>query len=74
MTKKEYTARFGRAPERDDLERANCEHAGEFSHWFCGVCQQCGKPRAMCGHFYIKDPSPTEITGYGLNEKGESQT
>jgi hypothetical protein len=34
------TARFiaatGRQPETDDLERCNCEKAGQIGHWFCG--------------------------------------
>jgi hypothetical protein len=32
-------------PERDDLERANCEQAGLIGHDQCGLCGFCGWPR-----------------------------
>lgn len=47
----EFERRFGYAPKNDDLERVNCEHAGDAGHYFCGVCIRCDKPRMICGHF-----------------------
>ena len=46
-----FTALTGRAPERDDLERANCARAGEIGHLQCGICPICSRPRATpsCG-------------------------
>lgn len=38
-----------REPERDDLERVNCDKAGEFGHFMCGICAEHTKPRFECG-------------------------
>jgi hypothetical protein len=40
----------GHDPIQDDLERSNCEHAGEPGHWDCGWCNQCNRPYFMCRH------------------------
>lgn len=36
------------APQQDDLERTNCEHAGRLFHAYCGVCAECKRPRFAC--------------------------
>ena len=33
----------------DDLERVNCEKAGEFGHRWCGTCPEHKIPRLSCG-------------------------
>jgi len=38
----------GRAPENDDLERVNCQKAGEPGHFSCGWCPVCGGPNFEC--------------------------
>jgi hypothetical protein len=41
----------GRAPQQDDLERANCNQEGYMGHNSCGWCSDCQRPRFMCGHY-----------------------
>lgn len=48
MKADEFKARFGE-PVNDDLERVNCEQAGEIGHQQCGMCSVHDKPRFMCG-------------------------
>lgn len=55
MTADEYNARFGEYPHFDDLHRVNCPLSGEVGHWMCGICEDCDKPRAKCGHLNIKE-------------------
>lgn len=47
MTKQQFTALEGRAPETDDLERANCPKAGTMGHTACGICEH-GHPVFLC--------------------------
>ena len=46
----EFTNITGRAPENDDLERANCVKAGDESHNMCGQCVEHGQPRFIGAH------------------------
>ena len=39
MTAERFKEVVGVAPEQDDLERANCEKAGQPGHWQCGLCE-----------------------------------
>jgi hypothetical protein len=39
----------GYMPENDDLERCNCEKAGEMGHQSCGWCETHNLPRFHCG-------------------------
>jgi len=48
---KQFVGMTGRAPEGDELERANCDVAGTPGHLACGICPECNKPRFVCGHF-----------------------
>lgn len=51
MNAQEFLEVVGYEPEQDDLERANCEKAGEVGHTSCGICPVCGKPNFVClGH------------------------
>lgn len=45
MTEEEFKEKTGADPIQDDLERANCEQAGQRGHWMCGVTPCCGMPR-----------------------------
>jgi len=60
MNAKEFTEKVGRPPEQDDLERVNCEKAGERGHRNCGWCRACDTPRFMCGHWAPKPKKKTE--------------
>ena len=44
MNELEFHVIVGRPPVQDDLERANCDKAGQMGHWFCGTCPTCGSP------------------------------
>ena len=45
---KEFKEATGFPPANDDLERCNCEFAGEPSHMFCGWCPHCPGPVFLC--------------------------
>ena len=49
MTAEEFEKKVGRPPEHDDLERVNCQKAGETGHLQCGWCRKHDKPRFACG-------------------------
>lgn len=55
ITEKQFKEAVGREPVDDDLERANCEKAGELGHMFCGWCAECNKPIFECGHIKNKE-------------------
>ena len=44
-----YEQEFGYVPVEDDVERTNCERAGQGSHTMCGPHTCCGSPRFL-GH------------------------
>ena len=50
MNAAEFEAKTGRKPEDDDLDRANCNKAGNVNHFTCGWCLPCDLPRFQCGH------------------------
>lgn len=62
ITAEEFERRTGHPPKDDDLERANCPHHGQYSHYFCGWCVEHDIPRFECGDGRINynqyDPSP----------------
>jgi len=51
MTAAEFEKVTGVPPVQDDLERVNCDKAGELGHLSCGVCD-CGMPMFMCGECF----------------------
>lgn len=53
MNAQEFAAAVGHPPELDDLERANCPHAGTAGHNGCGVCEH-GKPVFTCEECFVK--------------------
>jgi hypothetical protein len=50
ITREQFVAAVQREPEQDDLSRCNCPKVGEIGHYYCGWCEQCNKPRFICGH------------------------
>lgn len=46
-TEKDFLDNTGYEPEQDDLDRANCEKAGQLGHSNCGICVH-KKPVFMC--------------------------
>ena len=50
----EFEQRWGRAPEGDELERANCLTPGTVGHFYCGICLNHESPRSMCGCFPLR--------------------
>ena len=50
VTVEEFEEVVGHLPERDDLDRANCNVAGAVGHYLCGWCGDCDLPRFICGH------------------------
>ena len=54
VTEKQFIEMTGSEPVQDDLERTNCENAGQAGHHYCGVCPDHNKPRFICGCFFKK--------------------
>src|SRR5688572_18281159 len=50
MTAEQYEQKTGRAPDQDDLQRANCDRVGKVGHENCGWCEECDGPRFECVH------------------------
>ena len=50
ITAEQFTARVGSAPVQDDLERCNCEKAGQMGHWQCGWDAEFQLPVFIVGH------------------------
>jgi hypothetical protein len=49
ITREKFVERVGREPEQDDLERCNCQHAGEIGHLGCGWNSERDLPQFMVG-------------------------
>ena len=50
----------GQEPEQDDLDRANCEEAGQLGHWGCGICIH-KQPVFMCPECFPLSSSKIKI-------------
>jgi hypothetical protein len=48
ISEDQYIAMTGRMPTGDNLERANCDQAGQIDHVYCGICPVHEKPRFIC--------------------------
>lgn len=53
MKAKEFEKVVGRTPKDDDLERANCDQAGQPGHWSCGICKH-GCPVFECQPCFVE--------------------
>ena len=49
ITREQFIAATGRAPQNDDLERCNCPRAGQLGHWGCGWNKARDLPQFMVG-------------------------
>lgn len=49
-----YLSVVGRLPVDDDLDRVNCDEAGEFGHISCGVCKKHNLPFYECDDCLIQ--------------------
>lgn len=47
----EFVAATGREPTDDDMDRVNCDSAGDIMHMCCGWCAVHDKPMFDC-HYY----------------------
>jgi hypothetical protein len=62
ITKKKFKAAMGRKPSSDELERCNCALGGSISHWGCGWCEECNKPRFACPCTYRRMEAERRVT------------
>lgn len=53
MTPDQFRLAVKRDPQQDDLERANCDKAGQFGHQNCGVCEH-GLPVFICHDCFVR--------------------
>lgn len=51
FTAQQFEEMTGFPAIEDDLERLNCDQAGEIGHGGCGFCPDHKKPRFVCGCF-----------------------
>jgi hypothetical protein len=54
ITREKFIAATGREPEDDDLERCNCEQAGQLMHLCCGWNDEFNCPQYEVGPLPIK--------------------
>ena len=45
ITREKFIEATGREPQHDDLDRVNCDRAGEITHLCCGWDHAANKPR-----------------------------
>lgn len=57
-TATDFQIAVGRTPQKDDLERCNCPHAGEPGHYQCGWCENTNRPRFLCACEVCIPPHP----------------
>lgn len=49
ITAEQFEKATGQKSEKDDLERCNCNKAGELGHLMCGWNKTANLPVFMCG-------------------------
>lgn len=49
ITREKFIAATGSEPKQDDLERCNCDKAGQFTHTMCGWNEEFDLPQFMVG-------------------------
>jgi len=64
ITAERFKRATGHQPQRDDLERCNCAHAGEVGHWACGWDIERDLPR------YMTIGLPRYVTHAATNDSG----
>lgn len=54
ITKEMFEEATNRTPEGDDMERVNCQFAGQLGHLCCGWCDEHNGPQYVCGCGHMK--------------------
>jgi hypothetical protein len=54
ITREEFVEAAGCQPEDDDLERVNCDKAGEIGHSCCGWNKELKMPQFLIGPLPLK--------------------
>jgi hypothetical protein len=62
MTAEQFTKATGAEPINDDLDRCNCDKAGEIGHWYCGWDAEANLPIFMYDGRRIEDVNTVEIS------------
>lgn len=55
ITREKFVEATGREPEQDDLERCNCERAGQIGHLCCGWNALLNMPQFEVGPVGVPD-------------------
>lgn len=55
ITAEQYEAATGHAPEHDDLERSNCDKAGQIGHTQCGWDDDRNLPEFIASAYRFKE-------------------
>jgi hypothetical protein len=55
ITAEQYEAAVGHPPEQDDLERANCDKAGQIGHFTCGWDHERNLPEFIAAAHRLKE-------------------
>ena len=50
ITAEEFEKATGHPPVQDDLERCNCDKAGQMGHWQCGWDEERNLPVFVTGY------------------------
>ncbi len=69
MTPEQFKAAVGREHRQDDLERANCDKAGQHGHTNCGVCEH-QLPVFCCQECFVRSSGQGEPVKYQLQAEG----
>lgn len=64
ITEEMFKSATGFDPVEDDLERCNCQKAGEVGHWYCGwnpdknqpaFCGSLDQDKIKCGYYRVQE-------------------
>lgn len=69
MTPDQFRLVVGRDPQQDDMERANCDKAGQLGHSNCGVCEH-QLPVFLCHECFVRSCGHGEPVKYQLQDEG----
>jgi hypothetical protein len=69
ITREKFMTALGFEPEQDDLERCNCEKAGQIGHSQCGWDESRNKPRFIPDERKAQVYTDIVIFGFPLGRK-----
>jgi len=73
ITAEDFERATGHAPEQDDLERCNCDKAGQLGHDFCGWSETYGKPNFLLPYNLVRvERLVKEITNSHERQRDQS--